>query len=78
MDGSSSMRRRDLTSDAMRIAHGITIRQSRPVQVDMKTAMAPSQPDTPTTFPRISPESEVTVWTDPLVGSSAAVSPLRV
>lgn len=65
-----------LASDSIRTAHGTSTRQIFPVHPDMKIARTPSQCETPTTFPITSPELDVTVCTEPFVGSSARESPL--
>lgn len=67
-----------LTSETIRMKHGIRIRTALPVHVERNCTSTPSQWETPTASPITSPESEVTTWTDPLVGSSAMESPFRV
>lgn len=66
------------TSETIRIRQGARTRHILPVQVDRNCTSTPSQCETPTTSPWMSPESEATTCTEPLVGSSAMESPMSV
>ena len=65
-------------SDAIRIIQGIRTSTTFPVVVDMKTVSAPNHGATPVTSPITSPDHDVTVCVEELVGSSLMESPARM